>query len=35
MKPQMKDRGFDNVLFGQGYNAPLVAVRNEYGAVVE
>jgi hypothetical protein len=35
MKPLTYDRGYDNVLLGQGYRTPRGAVIDEYGAVVE
>jgi hypothetical protein len=35
MKPLTYDRGYDNVLLGQGYRTPRGAVMDEYGAVVE
>jgi hypothetical protein len=35
MKPLTLDRGYDNVLLGQGYRTPRGAVIDEYGAMVE
>jgi hypothetical protein len=33
--PNFGPRGYDNVLFGQGYRSPSGAVTNEYEAVLE
>jgi hypothetical protein len=35
MKPLTEDRGYDNVLLGQGYRTPREAVIDEYGAIVK
>jgi hypothetical protein len=34
-KPLTEDRGYDNMLLGQGYHTPRGAVIDEYGAMVE
>jgi hypothetical protein len=35
MKPLTEDRGYNNMLLGQGYRTRHGAVINEYGAMVE
>jgi hypothetical protein len=35
MKPLTYDRGYDNVLLGQGYSMSQGAMINGYGAMVE
>jgi hypothetical protein len=35
MKPQLNDRGYDNVLRGQGYRTPQGTVKDRDGAMVE
>jgi hypothetical protein len=35
MKPLTLDKGYENVLLGQGYRIPHGAVIDEYGAMME